>query len=94
MDHFDLLLCQPLAEPWISLVLVTPGFRTDVEASSAMILGMLEHLEVELPLRVAALGVGLPNKVCSTISCFLPLELWGRSSSEKYHFYFFKYEFL
>lgn len=59
-----------------------------------MILGMLEHLEVELPLRVAALGVGLPHKVCSTISCFLPLELWGRSSSEKYHFYFFKYEFL
>ena len=44
---------------------VTPGVVADVVASSPLILGMLEHLEVELPLGVVGLGVEPAPKVHS-----------------------------
>ena len=53
--------------PWIPRVPVSPGVGvgTDVVAFSPMILGMLEHLGVELPLGVVGLGVEQVPKVCS-----------------------------
>ena len=50
---------------WILLVPVTPSVVANVVASSPMILGMLEYLEVELPLGVVGLGTELMPKVCS-----------------------------
>lgn len=59
------LAVQGFLLPWIPLVLVTSGIGVDVVASSPMILGMLDHLQIELPLGVWGLGVELAFKVYS-----------------------------
>jgi hypothetical protein len=50
--------------PWILGDPVTPDVGSDVVTSSPVILGMLEHLEGELPLGVVGLGVESAPKVC------------------------------
>ncbi len=50
--------------PWIP---VTPSVGADVVASLSVILGMLEHLRVELPLGVVGLGAEPAPKVLHSI---------------------------
>jgi hypothetical protein len=50
---------------WILGDPVTLGVRADIEISSSVILGMLEHLVFELPLSVVGLGVEPAPKVSS-----------------------------